>query len=203
MVEQDKPHEHARRSHYRLYRRREVWLSIILGSLILLCGIAIGSSVVILGFREEMTHYGIHPDRSPAIIAARMQRQLELTDEQTKKVQSLLQKRFKAVQATHKEAQKKIDAEHKQLRAEMKKVLTDEQFELWDAHFKRMQEQAARRDEPDRRRRRRRRRFEGDSPRQKHQPDYEHDFRRPPRRRRQGPEGVIPPPQDHHDYDAR
>ena len=150
MVEEDKTHEQAKRPHYRLYRRREVWLSIILGSLILLCGIAIGSSVVILRFREEMTHHGIHPERSPAIIAARMQRRLELSDEQTKKVEALLQKRFKAVHAAHKEAGKKINAEHKQLRAEMKKVLTDEQFELWDSHFKRMQERAARRDEPDR-----------------------------------------------------
>ena len=202
MVEEGKAHEHARRPHYRLYRRREVWLSIILGSLILLCGIAIGSSVVILRFKEEMTPYEIHPERSPAIIAARMQRRLELSDEQTKKVQVLLQKRFKAVQAAHKDAGKKIDAEHKQLRAEMKKVLTDEQFKEWNSHFKRMQERAARRDEGDRRDRRRRR-FEGDSPQEEHPPDNEHDSNRPRRRRRQGFEGIIPPPGDRRDYDAR
>jgi len=165
MVDEESSHEEARHPSYRLYRRREVWLSIILGSLILLCGIAIGSSVVILRFKDRIWPGPrvIHTRRSPEIIATRMQRRLELTDEQTEKVEALLHKHFEGIQAVHKDARKKIEAEHKQLRAGMKKVLTAEQFERWDSRFKRMKARSWRDKGPERSRGRRKH-FDRDLP---------------------------------------
>lgn len=124
---------------------RQTWPVMLLGAVILLCGMAIGSGATVLWLRDRIV-----PDRPRrknvhAVIAARLQRRLNLTDEQTRKVQKIFERRLQALRTLRQDMLPRFEAEHAKLRLEMKEVLTPAQFEQWDARFKSTREHMLRR----------------------------------------------------------
>ena len=68
--------------------RRRIWLAIVLGAVILVCGIAIGSGGTIIWIRHKMEQFLRGPDQMRAKLVARVRSQLNLTDEQAARVEA-------------------------------------------------------------------------------------------------------------------
>jgi len=117
---------------------------ILWGVLILLCGVAIGWGGAMLWLRDRMLPRRSRLGRTPAAIAARLQTKLDLSDDQTRRVEEVFTRRMNAFEAIRQEMQPKFAAEHKTLHAEMNAILTPEQFERWATHFEAMRKRASR-----------------------------------------------------------
>ncbi len=109
-------------------RRR--WLrSLIIGIAILLCGIIIGSGVtfhVVVGrFMEAVRNPGVVPSR----IAARLEKVLDLNEEQAAEVESIVGRHQKELIAIGVEVRPRVRAQFGQMKREIEAVLTPEQAE--------------------------------------------------------------------------
>ena len=112
-------------------RSKRAWPLALLGLAILVCGVIIGSGALVLTFPERLVRSAPAGERSAAIIAEDMRHRYGLTAEQASRVQEILSRRLSALETVRQEMQAKVEAEHDKLRAEMKQVLTPEQFERW------------------------------------------------------------------------
>ena len=131
----------ARRPSARLLPRprpRRRWLTALVGVGIFLCGAAIGSGVTLLVLRDALMGFLRHPEKIPARITSRLRGKLDLTDEQTTRVESILEKRQVALQELRREVQPRIEAHLDAIRAEIEAVLTKEQAERWREQFDRL-----------------------------------------------------------------
>jgi len=112
--------------------RRRIWLATALGAVILICGIVIGSGGTVLWIRHKMDQFRRGPDRMPVELAERVRSQLNLTDEQAKRVEEILRKRHEALMKLLRETFK---AELEGMRAEVATVLTPEQVKKWNDDY--------------------------------------------------------------------
>jgi hypothetical protein len=113
--------------------RRQMYLQIVAATVILACGIIIGSGAALLHFKDDIV-----PDRLPPSgeIVRDMQGRYDLTQEQTEKVEAALGASRERMRTFFDEMREKMDAEFKELSSAMKGVLTPEQFERWEGDFK-------------------------------------------------------------------
>lgn len=121
-------------------RRRSTLLMVLLGAVILLSGIVIGSGVTLLWLQHRLLYMVHHPEDAPKTIALRLQSKLDLTDEQTKQIEALFRERQKHIQALRREVQPRVVEQLTQAREEVARVLTAEQAKKWQAYFDGMQE---------------------------------------------------------------
>ncbi len=124
-----------------LERPRRQWLrTVLLGSIILLCGALIGSVLTTHVLWGRFLDHTRHHERTSRRIADRMSRDLDLTDEQAKKIHQIMTKRGEALFVIHREVRPRVEAELEQMRLEVDSVLTPEQAKRWNRRFKRMHE---------------------------------------------------------------
>jgi hypothetical protein len=117
-------------------RGRQIILQIVVGMVILICGIIIGSGAAVLRFEDEMVmRRGTRPPTKEVI--KEMEVRYSLTPEQTQKVEAAFAKRRESIQSIFEEFRTKSEAEFKTLNAEVKEILTSEQYERWEQDFKR------------------------------------------------------------------
>ena len=118
------------------YRGRQIVLQIVVGMIILICGIIIGSGAAVLRLKDEMVmRRGPFPPTRA--VAEDMAARYDLTPEQTEKVEAAFGKSRETLRTLFEESRSKSEAEFKKLSAEIKKILTPEQFERWEQDFKR------------------------------------------------------------------
>ncbi len=79
-----------------LPRKRRPWRSILLGLIILFCGILIGAGITVILLQRVVLYAIHHPEEIPNRLTERLRNKLSLTDEQTKKVKAILTERQKA-----------------------------------------------------------------------------------------------------------
>ncbi|NOZ20045.1 MAG: hypothetical protein GXP25_03045 [Planctomycetes bacterium] len=120
-------------------KRRRTVLMVLLGGVILLSGIVIGSGLTLLWLQNKLLYMLHHPEDAPNAIALRLQSKLDLTDEQTKQVEAILRERQKHSQALRREVQPRVEEQLAKARDEVAKVLTPEQAKRWHAYFDSMQ----------------------------------------------------------------
>jgi hypothetical protein len=108
---------------------------VLLAIVILVSGAAIGSGVMVLVLKDRMVRPPSPGEKAADQITADMHARYRLTDEQDGKVHEILARRMTALETIREDAQEKMAAEHDKLRAEIKAVLTPEQFEQWAARF--------------------------------------------------------------------
>jgi hypothetical protein len=65
-----------------------------------------------------------------------IQGRYDLTDEQTEKVKEIFSKRQETMHNLSEKIREQMDAEFKELSAEMKEILTPQQYEHWENDFK-------------------------------------------------------------------
>jgi len=112
--------------------RGRFWVGMVLGALILVCGMAIGSGGTVLWIGHRMKQLEHGPERMPIELAERVRTSLELSDEQAGRVAGILRRRHEALMKLHRDTLKgELDA----LRAEVASVLTPEQAKRWNDDF--------------------------------------------------------------------
>lgn len=120
--------------------RRQTALTMLLGAVILLGGIAMGLGAAMLWLKPNGPPPHIRRDRSAAALAAEIAETCDLTDQQSEKVRQIVAKRLDALRDIRQDMSQQVLAQHAKLRQEMKDVLTPEQFERWSKRLDRVQE---------------------------------------------------------------
>ena len=115
------------------YRRKQMYLQMIVGAIILSCGIVIGSGMTLLRLKDRMMMRGPRPPLMA--IVEDIQTRYDLTPEQVEKVEEILGRRRETMHNQFEELRTKMEAEFQGLSAEMKEVLTAEQYERWENDF--------------------------------------------------------------------
>ena len=110
--------------------------ALLLGAVILLSGIAIGT-----GGTWLLRPRGRRPGPPPAVgaeIAARIAERCDLSDEQAEQVAGIIDRRLDELHAIGDEMATRVAVVHDALRDDMKQILTAEQFETWNTEFDRV-----------------------------------------------------------------
>lgn len=116
-------------------RHRRWWRTILLGSLILVCGIVIGVGGTILAGRHIMMRFMHHPENLPGRITARIQRTLRLSEDQTQKVGVIVARHAKVIQKLRQEIHPRVTEQLDQLREEVAAELNPRQQAEWRKRF--------------------------------------------------------------------
>ena len=118
------------------HRGRQIVLQIVVGMIILICGIIIGSGAAVLRLKDEMVmRRGPFPPTRAVV--EDMTTRYDLTPEQAERVEAAFGKSREKLRTLIEESRRKNEAEFKTLSAEIKKIFTPEQFERWEQDFKR------------------------------------------------------------------
>ncbi len=131
MVTEDNPVKH--------YRHKQITLWIICAVVILISGIAIGTGTTMLLIKHRIIWIG-HPHKDAAAIAKKISEKYKLSQQQTTAVEAIFEEAFQRKQLQREEMRKKRDEEAQILIAEMKDILTPQQFERWDKDFQAMKD---------------------------------------------------------------
>ncbi len=115
------------------HRRKQIYLQIIVGIIILSCGIVIGSGAAVLHLKDRMIMRGPRPSLNSIVEDIRAR--YNLTEEQTAQAEDILRKRQDTMHTLFGEFREKMEAEFQELSLEMKEVLSPEQYERWERDF--------------------------------------------------------------------
>ena len=136
MVEEARPPIPSAGKRRLSHRGKQIVLQIVVGMIILICGVIIGSGAAVLRLKDEMVmRRGPFPPTQAIVedVAGRY----DLNEEQTKGVEAAFKKRRESLRTLFEEFRTKSEAEFKTLSAEIKKILTPEQYERWEQDFRR------------------------------------------------------------------
>ena len=115
--------------------RRRRWLTLLLGLVIFIAGLAAGSGLTVL-FAIRGLQYAIHhPEQGPARLASVLQRKLGLDDRQKSQVQAIATERQAALQGIRREFHPQVQHQFDLLREQVDGVLTDSQRTRWERLF--------------------------------------------------------------------
>lgn len=127
----------------RTHPRARTWPTLLLGAVILLSGIALGvGGGLLFGPRGEPA--GPPPPGAGARIAARIAERCDLSDDQAAEVRAAVERRLDELRAVGRDTAGRVAEIHQALRSDMKRILTPEQFEEWDASFERVRQRVKR-----------------------------------------------------------
>ena len=122
-------------------RKRRFWRALLLGMVILLCGMLIGAGVTVIVLQKFVLYAIHHPEEVPNRVAERLRNKLSLSDEQAKKVKAILTERQKAFLVLRRMARPKVERELERLREEVAAVLDENQARKWRKRFDRLRRQ--------------------------------------------------------------
>lgn len=132
---QETPHKTIRRPLV-TWRRRQMWLTMLLGAAILVSGIGIGfgSAMVYLGRPEAVATS--EEQQKPTNVAMTITRNIatecSLDKQQTGKVKDIMLKRLKALHEIRRKAMDETVAIHREISNDMRGVMKPDQFEHWE-----------------------------------------------------------------------
>jgi hypothetical protein len=147
MVDTSKKHDSVNRPIIS-QRRRQTWVTTLLGAAILLSGVGIGlgSAMTYLSSSKETAAGGStqqQPEdpstqqRSDAIakkITDSMHKKCKFDDQQKAKIREMLTSRMTAIHEIHSKAMDDISVIHTEISDSMKELLTEDQFARWKKH---------------------------------------------------------------------
>jgi len=119
-------------------RRVSALKMVLLGVVILLCGMVIGSAATLFVARRAVVHAVLHPEEMPERAAERLGRRLDLSAEQQAQVEAILRQRLLALAYIRERFRPQIDRELDELREEVATVLDEEQARRWRDDFRRL-----------------------------------------------------------------
>ena len=136
MVEEARPSIPSTGKKRLSHRGKQVLLQIVVGMIILVCGIIIGSGAAVLRLKDQMVmRRGPFP-QTRAVVED-MATRYHLTPEQIEQVETAFEKSRESLRTRFEKFRTESEAEFGTLSAEIKKILTPEQFERWEQDFKR------------------------------------------------------------------
>jgi len=116
-----------------LRSRRQIFVQILAATVILACGIVIGAGGALLRLKENIVPNRVPP---PGDVVEDMRARYDLTEEQAEKVKTALKESWERMRTIFQENREKMDAEFKNLSADMKQILTPDQFTKWESDIK-------------------------------------------------------------------
>jgi Spy/CpxP family protein refolding chaperone len=117
-----------------------VWRQVLLGLLILVCGIAIGAGgTVVLAKRVLLGPQRKPPQQVGRALMQRLSGSLNLTPQQETQVREIMKRHFDRTAEIRAEARGEMEQELAAMRDEVAQVLTPEQQAKWQAHYQRLQ----------------------------------------------------------------
>ena len=102
-------------NHGGLNAPRRRWLTVVLSLLIFAAGFVVGGGTAVITVLRTVRQNIHHPERAPARITARLRRRLDLSDEQTRKVQAIVEHRQLALMEIRRQVQPRVMAELEKL----------------------------------------------------------------------------------------
>lgn len=112
-------------------RRRRRWVLPVLFLVTLLAGLIAGASLVVIGIRYHVQQALLYPEQKLHRVATRLQRRLDLTDEQTRQVEAVFLERNHALQAIRREVRPRVIQEMDRTYQDVAALLDDEQSRKW------------------------------------------------------------------------
>lgn len=112
-------------------RRRRRWVSVLLALVLLVSGAVIGSGATLIVVNRVVRHRLRHPEELPGRAVARLQRPLDLTDQQVEQVRSIMREHLTRLQALRRQWQPQLEAELNSLEKDVAAVLNPGQAEKW------------------------------------------------------------------------
>lgn len=116
-----------------------IFKQLILGFVIFLCGILIGSGMTILIARRMIVKNFRHPEGIPQRITKRMKRNLDLSDIQAEKVQQIISGHLRDLFQIRKETYPRVRKHLEELREEVADVLNEKQEQKWRERFAKLE----------------------------------------------------------------
>ncbi len=113
--------------------RRQIFMQILAAAVILICGIIIGFGGALQHFKPNIVPNRVPP---PKDVVDDMRARYDLTDEQAEKISIAIRDSWERMRTIFQENREKMDAEFKNLSADMKQILTGEQFRKWEDDIK-------------------------------------------------------------------
>jgi len=119
-------------------RKLHRWRMAFFGLVILLAGLVIGvsSTLMVVRHKEKTRPWG--PEFFSERMMDRLQRDLDLSAEQAKKIGAILKERMQNLEEIRKEARPKVAEQLKLMNEEISAVLTEEQKRIWERRFRRL-----------------------------------------------------------------
>jgi hypothetical protein len=130
------------------FTRRQVLMQVLIGVVILISGMGIGTGGTILVLRDRIIwRFPQPPDRRPGPpdIVKMWQTDYGLTDDQVSQARQVLATSMATTQTFWKELQQKEQAERQKFAESMKDILTPEQYQKWENDFVERMKQIERR----------------------------------------------------------
>ncbi len=115
--------------------RMRRWLLVLLGILILVSGMVIGSGMTVIIARKKIIHAIRHPEKVPERITVRLKKKLNLSGDQTEQVKEILTRHLRSIMEIRQETRPRILKELNVMRNEIAKVLNERQARLWRKRF--------------------------------------------------------------------
>ena len=111
------------------------WKLTLLGVLILVCGMVIGSAGTLI-ITRRLPNFGLieavlHPGRRPDMMVEGMRRDLGLSPQQVEQIEQILTKRFRILDEIREEQRPRMDEQLRLLQEEVEKVLDKKQTRKW------------------------------------------------------------------------
>jgi hypothetical protein len=116
-------------------RGPRTWVIVLVGLVIVASGAIIGAGTTVLVLRNRLIPPPPPGEKMASVAAEDVKDRYGLTDEQAGRVREVMTRRMEAIAAVREESREKVRAEHDKLRAEMKEILTPDQFARWETHF--------------------------------------------------------------------
>ncbi|MCK4958080.1 MAG: hypothetical protein KAT00_01740 [Planctomycetes bacterium] len=117
-------------------RRQQVRQLIVLGVVILASGIVIGFGATTLCFKDRIVKPKRYGNMEHLQLAKKMRADYDLSEEQSGQLRELFKKQFAGIRSIQEESQQKMATQRQELTADIKEVLTKEQFDRWLKEFK-------------------------------------------------------------------
>jgi hypothetical protein len=108
-------------------RPRRPWITVLLCALIFLGGGVTGASVAVLHVGHRAKEAIEHPDLLPQRIAHRLKGRLELTDDQTRRVEQIVRRRYQRILSARDNLLQNIGPEFDAIEREILPLLAPEQ----------------------------------------------------------------------------
>jgi hypothetical protein len=110
----------------------------LLALVIFISGVVIGGGLTFKVIATGFKRFFQSPETVAERITHRMDKTLDLTDDQVVRVRQIILERQKAFHSLRKEVQPKVEAEMENTRRELSAVLTPEQARKWERRYGRL-----------------------------------------------------------------
>lgn len=115
--------------------KKKRWRSFLLGVLILVCGMAIGTGGTVVVMKHIILRAIQHPEKVPQRITDRMRRKLDLTEDQEAKFKAIVTERQKKIQVLLRQIQPEVNKELEKAKEDVEAILNPDQAKKWRERF--------------------------------------------------------------------